>query len=347
VRKTFVKLSIFVVFTIAVTVLLANVIGNYGPFKRQYAVEAVFEEATGVLRGDLVTLAGVSVGKVESLRVEDGHAIVKLLIQREVQVPKQTRVVIRFRNLVGQRMISLEPPERASPPFLGDGDRIPVDQTKGSLDFGKVFNNLKPLVQGFEAADINTLSKALVVSFGEHAGDLDAIFADTARVTNDLAARDEAIASLVANLDDTAGSLVNERAQLQRLLTNLADITGVLADRAPEVDRILTNLDQATGNFGRLINDNRPGLDQSIRDIGTLLSLLADNQEDVNQIAGNLDDVIRATARATTYGEWANLYIFSLCESAQEGCPAPAASSSLSPDNGLAGLLFSPLGGPR
>lgn len=346
-KTTFVKLSVFVVFTIVVTILLANVIGNYGPFKSQYALEAVFEEATGVLRGDLVTLAGVSVGKVESFRVEDGRAVLKLLINREVRIPTESRAVIRYRNLVGQRMVALEPPDVASRPFLEDGDRIPVDQTKGSLDFGKVFNNLKPLVQGFEGADVNTLSKALIVSFGEHADDLDAIFADTAKVTNDLAARDEAIASLVANLDDTAGSLVNERAQLQRLLRNLADITGVLAESAPELDRILTNLDQATGDFGRLIDGNRPGLDQSIRDIGTLLSLLVAHQEDVNQIAGNLHDVFRSTARATTYGEWANLYIFSLCDSEQEGCRAPAASSSIATNHSLTGLLYSPMGGPR
>ena len=331
-RSPWIKLSIFGAFTLCVTALLGGVIGNYRPFADRYELEAAFTDATGLLKGDLVTLAGVTVGKVKETRVERGLAVVRMSVDDQVRLPRSGRVVIRYRNLIGQRVVLLEP-GKGRAPFYGSGDRVPVSRTEGPLDLGQVFNNLRPLLTTIDAEDVNTLSGALVKSFSNHKTDIDAILADTARVTEELAARDEKIASLIANVDSVSTDLATKRAELKTLLTNLSKITGTLESNSGQLDQTLTGLDAAMAQLGKLIKDNRGSLDADIKDLAALLAILAKHQSDLDQITRGLDDTVRATARGTTNGEWMNLYVFSLCNSTDPACRDTTPSLSNSSKN--------------
>lgn len=138
-----VKLAIFTLFTVVITFGLASIIGNISFFSETYEVKAVFNDATGVLRGDLVKIAGVNVGKVTSFEVEDGEATVAMVINSKYTLPENVRVVIKYRNLLGQRVINLERPDLPATASLEDGDTIPVTQTTPALDLSVVFNNLR------------------------------------------------------------------------------------------------------------------------------------------------------------------------------------------------------------
>lgn len=318
-KSPWVRLSIFGAFTLFITVLLGAVIGNYRPFAERYELEAAFGDATGLLKGDPVTLAGVTVGKVKETRVERGLALVRLSVDEQVRLPRSGRVVIRYRNLIGQRVVLLEPGEGRAP-FYGPDDRVPVSRTEGPLDLGQVFNNLRPLLTTIDAEDVNTLSSALVESFSTHKTDIDAILADTARVTEELAARDEKVASLIANVDSVSTDLAGKRSALRTLLANLSKITGTLEANSGPLDQTLTGLDAAMGQLGKLIRDNRGSLDADIKDLAALLAIVANHESDLIQITRGLDDTLRATARGTTNGEWMNLYVFSLCSSTDPAC---------------------------
>src|SRR5207249_4317343 len=68
-------------------------------------------DATGLLNTDVVKVAGVTVGKVAGAKVDiDRHsgrakAVVDLKVRKDVAIPDNARAAIRFRNLLGQRMV--------------------------------------------------------------------------------------------------------------------------------------------------------------------------------------------------------------------------------------------------
>lgn len=327
-RVVFLKLFLFAVFTGAVTVMLASIIGNFSPFRDRYHVAAVFDDVTGLLSGDPVTLAGVTVGKVKGARVEKGYAVVDMSIDSGIKLPRETTVEVRYRNLIGLRVVNLDPGE-GRPPYLEADDRIPLEQTQGPLDLDKVFNNLKPLLTGFNASDLNTLSKALVVSFANHKDDIDAVLADTATFFGTLAGKDAELGSLIENVATVATATAGEREQLERLLAALASVGGTLAGNSSELDRILTDLDTVTGDLGRLIRDNRASLEQDVDDLAEVLRLVLEHQADLTQIVNHLDDQLRATLRAMSYGEWGNLYVYALCiDELAPGCENASAAST-------------------
>jgi phospholipid/cholesterol/gamma-HCH transport system substrate-binding protein len=337
-RSVAIKLFIFTAFTGAVTILLASVIGNFALFHSRYQVEAVFNDVTGLLNGDPVTLAGVTIGKVNGQEVEKGLAVVKLAIDKNVRLPKTSTIEIRYRNLLGLRVVNISP-GAGSPPFLIENGRIPVDQTQGPLDLDEVFNNLRPLLTGLNASDINTISQAIVVSFARHKDDIDAVLSDTATFLNAIGGRGVQLGRLVDNLATVATSVAGERQQLTKLLSSFATVAETLAGDSGALDRTLVNLNTTVGDLGKLIADNRASLNQDIDDLATVLQLVLRHQADLVQIANHLDDQLAATLRAMTYGEWANLYVPALCTTlVTPGCDNATSASAALP-RGLGDLF--------
>ena len=78
----------------------------------------------------------------------------KLGIDKSVKLPKATHIEIRYRNLLGLRVVNLDPGTGAAP-YLSPGDLVPTTQTEGPLDLDTIFNNLRPLLTGINPSDIN------------------------------------------------------------------------------------------------------------------------------------------------------------------------------------------------
>ena len=329
-RSVLFKLAIFTAATLAVTVVLASQIGNFALLRARYSIRAAFNDATGVASGDPVTLAGVKVGKVDGARVDHGVAIVKLAIDRSVKLPTSTHIEIRYRNLLGLRVVNLDPGAGAGP-YLAADALVPATQTEGPLDLDTIFNNLKPLLTGIAPGDINALSEALVQAIAPHKGDIDAVLSDTSKLLGTLSTKDAQIGGLVDSLSTVSTAVADQRVQLEQLLSNLATIADTLSTDSGQLDRVLVNLNTATGELAHLVKTNRTSLERDIGNVATLLELVRKHQADLVQVLQHLDDVQRATLKAMSYGEWVNLFIPALCLAGTPGCEnatLPSASSN-------------------
>ena len=164
-RGITIKLTVFTIFTIIVTFWLASVIGKLSPFKDTYELNAEFTDATGILNGDAVKIAGVPVGKVVSFQVDEGRAIVTMEIEGDVEVPTNSSFDIKFLNLLGQRVVNINPAEEPSSEVYQPGETVPETQTSPALDLSVVFNNLRPLIQSTNPEDINTVARTVLAVF--------------------------------------------------------------------------------------------------------------------------------------------------------------------------------------
>ena len=121
-RGDLVKLIIFIVVTTLATGVLVVLIGNL-TFQSTRDYKAVFSDATGVVKGDDIRIAGVKVGSVKKVEIVDRtDALVSFNVAKSSIVTKSSTATIRYRNLVGQRYISLTQ-------GVGDLDRLPEDAT--------------------------------------------------------------------------------------------------------------------------------------------------------------------------------------------------------------------------
>ncbi|MCW2866332.1 MAG: hypothetical protein JWR20_520, partial [Marmoricola sp.] len=106
-RGDFVKLIIFIVVTSLATGVLVVLIGNLS-FESTRDFKAVFSDATGVTKGDDVRIAGVKVGSIKKVEIVNRtDAELTFSVADKATVTRSSTATIRYRNLVGQRYVSL------------------------------------------------------------------------------------------------------------------------------------------------------------------------------------------------------------------------------------------------
>jgi phospholipid/cholesterol/gamma-HCH transport system substrate-binding protein len=77
--------------------------GDYVP------VHAEFSSASGLKKGASVEIAGVEIGKVESITLDDYKADVRMKIRTGVALQEDTIASIRTRGLIGDKFVNLSP----------------------------------------------------------------------------------------------------------------------------------------------------------------------------------------------------------------------------------------------
>jgi len=99
-----------------------------------YSIEARFANAGGLHAGSSVLLSGVTVGTVESIRMDpaDYSAIATLRILSELRLPSDTMASIKTSGLIGDKFIALAP--GAEEEYLAPGDRITMTESAVDLE---------------------------------------------------------------------------------------------------------------------------------------------------------------------------------------------------------------------
>lgn len=105
-----------------------------------YALEARFDNASGLNVGGSVHVAGVPIGRVEGIRVDpkDYSAIVTLSVLSGLHLPTDSMASIKTTGLIGDKYISLSP--GADETSLRAGERITM--TESSLDIESLIGKM-------------------------------------------------------------------------------------------------------------------------------------------------------------------------------------------------------------
>ncbi len=145
-------LGIFVLLGLAAVAYLTVALGSGAILGNDsYLVEARFANTGGLGKGSSVLLAGVFVGRVESIRLapEDFSAIATLRILSGIRLPADTMASIKTTGLIGDKYISLAP--GADESYLEAGQRITMTESAvdlesliGKMAFGAVKENDAP-----------------------------------------------------------------------------------------------------------------------------------------------------------------------------------------------------------
>jgi phospholipid/cholesterol/gamma-HCH transport system substrate-binding protein len=121
--RTEIIVGIFVVVGISCLGYLAIRLGKLEVFGNQgYVVYADFPSVAGLKIGDPVEIAGVKVGKVESISLADDRARLAIRIDPRVKLQEDVIASVRARGLIGDKFVSIAP--GASETILGPGDKI-------------------------------------------------------------------------------------------------------------------------------------------------------------------------------------------------------------------------------
>jgi phospholipid/cholesterol/gamma-HCH transport system substrate-binding protein len=264
--------GLFVVAGILATIILLGVLTDAALFRGRYIVTTNVPNAGGIRKGDPVQMRGVNIGRIIGFGIGQKDVDVRLEIEGEYRIPKDSRVEVKASGLLGSMVAEVIP--GASAEAIGWGDRIPgssgvglfdkMDTLAGEADKVaiKVQNLLsdetvKDLQGG--ASEARQSLETLQAILKEQRGDLRALSASLRRsaegmekVTSgpELERTVKRVDQLVERLDGTVGTLDRSSRSLESILARIDRGEGTLGKLSTD-DMLYKNASEAAANLNK------------------------------------------------------------------------------------------------
>lgn len=243
-------------------------------FDRQatYEVTVFMDDAMGLTTNTRVSMAGVPVGTIRSIQLEDGKAKITLAIEENVPIYEDAVVSKQASSLLGTSVISIDPGSRGAA-SMRDGDTIHTVITRG--DFGE------------------TLDAA------EEAGK------EMARVLKEFReelmteAATQGIAEIIENLRQTSLATRELLDQNLRLLAGTLEtidrfasrVEGQTPDELERISVVLENAASISDRLERVIGAGEDDLAVTITELRRSAEQLSESMERISRVTEDVQDV--------------------------------------------------------
>lgn len=310
-RSMVIKVSVFAVVMLLVAAGLVVVFGDFR-FGPTTVYHATFTDASRLKAGQKVRIAGVPVGSVKAVKLNPDHSIdVAFAIDRSYTLYSSTRAVIRYENLVGDRFLEITsgPGElRKLPP----GGTINVAHTQPALDLDALLGGLRPVLKGFDADKINTITSAVIELLQGQGGPLANVLADTGAFSAALGARDQLIGEVITNLNAVLATVDAKSAQFSASVDQLQQLVSGLAKNRDPIAGAISPLASTTTDLTELLRNSRRPLQGILENARPLATELDNRKAEVNNDIEQLgEDYLRLSALGS-YGAFFNIYFCSV-----------------------------------
>ncbi|GAS92598.1 MCE family protein [Mycolicibacterium brisbanense] len=307
-RTTFIKFAVFAVVMVVLTAFLFMTFSQYrGGSYNTYS--AVFGDASRLKAGDTVRVAGVRVGTVKDVSLQQDRSVrVDFEADRNIALTTGTKAAVRYLNLVGDRYLELMD-SPGSTKLLPAGSQIPKDRTASALDLDLLLGGLRPVIQGLNPQDVNALTSSLIQILQGQGDSLDSLMNRTSSFSNTLADNDQVIQQLIDNLNTVVGTLGKDGSKFSTTVDRLEQlVSGLSQDRDP-IGTAITSLDNGTASIASLLTQARPPLKGSVEQLNRVATVLDDQKATLDSGLQKAPDNYRKLARLGSYGSWIMYYI--------------------------------------
>lgn len=315
-----VKMLAFATVMLLILALLVLVFGRFRTGEH-IGYRAVFTDSSGMSDGAPVRVAGVQVGRVDGLDLqEDSTVAVRFTVDADVPLPADSRAAVRYENLVGDRYLEILPPEgtaRTAPmatagPALTPGGVIPVERTSPALDLDQLLGGFQPLFRALDPGQVNRLTAALIDTFQGRGQSLASLVGKTGRFTQTLADSDAVIGRVIDNLNTVLDTVAQRGTQFDDVITRLQDlVSGLAAERDP-LGEAVSRIDAATRSADGLIGGIRPPLESTVEQLGRTTQLIDQDRENVSDLLDRLPETYQLLSRTGSYGDFFQFYMCGL-----------------------------------
>lgn len=274
-----------------------------------HSYSAVFSDVSGLRVGDDVRVAGVQVGRVDSIDIHGPHAEVGFRIQRDQPVYANTVASVIYQNLIGQRYLGLSRAEAGDPALLNPGARIPLDRTEPSFDLSGLLNGFQPLFSALDPNDVDNLTSALIRALQGDDGAVAALITETATLVESFAGPDQILGALIDNLSTVMATLAGQSAGIQTTLTQTRKIFEALETRRDTLLDQTAQISTVVADAAAVIDGASPALTEFIDREPGFARHFVDGKERFAFLGFNLPQLFQSMIRATDAGAFVNAYV--------------------------------------
>ncbi len=237
----------------------------------------LLDDASGLIKKSNVKMAGINVGVIEDITLQNGEARVDVVLKADVPVTRSARVEIRPNGILGDKHVEIiagdprDPPLRSGEQILVVDDRASVDRLIGEVS--KITKSLSTVAENVKSATEGDADKPL----GRIISNIEEMTGDLAELTRERKGQVGDIIQSLNNITRTVDDLVNDpgrdgfKAAWKDALHSLRRIETSLKN----VEEITDKVNRGEGTIGKLINDETTveELNSAIQNVNNLLDM--------------------------------------------------------------------------
>lgn len=248
---------------------------NVGSKPIELTVE--FVDVLDLVPQSAVKVNDVSVGRVESVELDDWHAKVKILVNGNVHLPSNARAELLQTSLLGEKYVALEQPVNEAPASteLKGGDTIPLSRTGRNPEVEEVLGALSLLLNGGGLEQIRTIAHELNGALAGNESKVRDLLNQLNTFVGGLDKQKSEILTAIDSLNTLASKLNQQKQVLTSSLDTLPGGLKVLADEQSQLTNLLTSLSNLGGVATRVINGSEQNFSASLKELEPVLSQLA------------------------------------------------------------------------
>ena len=266
-------------------------------------------ELGGLREGDDVRIAGVSVGDVTDVGLEDGHVRVDVRVTQDVRFGPETGATVRIRTLLGQKYVSLEPRGDGQ---MEEGTQIPLERTVSSYDVISAFADLTTTTERIDTDQLAASLDVLATEFRDTPENVGRALDGLSRLSATIADRDTELRRLLAAADSVTGTVAEQNEAIDRLIQDADLLLVELEKRREAIATLFENTTALADQVSGLVRDNREELRPALEELRSVLAVLQEHEADLTATIEAMAPFTRLFANTLGNGPWFDTYIQNL-----------------------------------
>lgn len=305
------RLGLFVMVCLLGTFALLTLFAQLR-FQKETTYRADFTSVSGLQAGDFVRIAGVEVGKIKHISLnEERLAVVEFTVDDSVILTEGSQAAVRYDNPIGDRFMELRE-GAGSVKRLTAGQAIAKDHTEPALDLDALVGGFRPLFRALDPEQVNLLTGQLIDAFQGQGATITSFLSQTAALTNTLADRDALIGQVIGNLDTVLGSMSKQSDQFAKAVDSLSELVDGLAERRTDISDAVAYTNAVSGSVADMLNQARPPLKTVVEQTDRVGSIVVADHEYFDNLLETLPDAYQRLARQGLHGDFFAYYICDL-----------------------------------
>lgn len=217
-----------------------------------YEVTADFRDVLDLVPQSGVRFNDLAVGKVSEIKMnKDWTATVTLQVNGDVDLPENAVATIRQTSLLGEKFVSLAPPEEGATGKLEDGDHIGLEHTGQNPEIEEVFSAASLLLNGGGLDRTNTIMKELNLALDGNEPQIKELLTTTDQFLGQLDDNKQALITSLEKVNQLAIATNNQKQAITDTLESLPEALEVVNNQRDELVTLL----QALSNLGDVATD--------------------------------------------------------------------------------------------
>jgi phospholipid/cholesterol/gamma-HCH transport system substrate-binding protein len=281
-------------------------------FQAERTYNAQFTDVSGLAEGDFVRIAGVEVGKVKKISINQSNlAVVEFSADATVVLTGGTKAALRWADPIGTRYMTLLEGAGALE-RLNPGGTIPVQRTEPALDLDVLLGGFRPLFRALDPEQVNALSGQLIQALQGEGTTIGSFLSQTAAVTSTLADRDELIGQVITNLNSVLETLGDQRDQVRKAVDSLSELVKALAERKTDVSNAVAYTNASSATIADLLKQARAPFKDTVTQSDRATSIVVADHDYFDGLLNTLPDSYKALARMGMNGDFFSYYLCDL-----------------------------------